>query len=221
MRRLLLAALLAAPLHAETLGGESEGFTLVVPRDWEHGGNTKNRDGPKAHLRTFFGERPEASNCDVELYVRPALKEPLADTAAAWRRDLEAALGVEGRTSEGALDGVPCVVLDFASEGSRWTYRLAAKGDRFYVLSVARHGDAVDDADIEADVKCLVASVRLLAKEAAPVPDAPPAAEPEAEEDRDETIVFEHWRLRCVRPAGLRRVDPAAEEKDQGVVLLV
>jgi len=229
--RSLPALLLAAALAA---AGDAPTFELGPPRsdDWD----TKAPDGKNvmAYLRTEFADSNPKATAEIRVMVYPlstALETRGLDAIAHdWAPTIESEFKDPVRVDEGKskLGQEEAWVRDVRTSWARLTWHLARRGEHLYVFHVIRTNKAVDDGSLAQEIDAMCASFRFLEQEKQPPPACPPEPgrrrePPTIEEEKlpRETLTFDHWRLECVKPEGLRKVDPEKldqAEKDAGVV---
>jgi hypothetical protein len=222
---LLVSVTLAAPGSGRTVRDEELNFEVTLPKelDWERR-TVKPESDWKAHFETYDADAREAWRADVQLLVRRSKpKASLKEEAQGLRPRLEQALlkTSSRRTTEAKLNGEPCLVVDVVGEGAatrfHLTWRIARCGPWLYVLFARRTNKAIGDAVLEKEIARILGTFRFL-RPAAPPPAKPPPAEPAAPAPR-KAYRLAHWRLDCVKPAGLREVPPEPLDKANGVIL--
>jgi hypothetical protein len=222
---LLVSVTLAAPAGGGTVRDEELNFEISLPKelDWERRA-VAPKSAWKAHFWTFFNAAQTASEANVMLMVsRSKPKESLKEAAERLRATLEHAVTktASRRTTEAKLDAEPCVVVDVVGEGAptrfHLTWRVARRGGRLYVLFARRTNEAIGDAGVEEEIARIVGTFRFL-RPAEPPPAKPPPPAPEAPVPR-KAYRLTHWRLECVKPAGLREVPPEELDRANGVIL--
>jgi len=222
---LLVSVTLAAPESGRTVRDEALNFEFSLPKelDWERRA-VKPRSHWKAHFETYDVAAQTVWKADVQLLVRRSKpKTRLKEEAKGLRSTLEKAVTKTSsrRTSDSKLDGEPCIVVDVVGEGAatrlHLTWRIARRGPWIYVLFARRTNGAIGDAVLEKEIARIVGTFRFLRPVAAP-PAEPPPAEPGAPAPR-KAYRLAHWRLECVKPAGLREVPPEDLDKANGVIL--
>jgi len=227
---LFVSVTLAAPAGGRIVRDEGLNFEISLPRelDWEDGA-VASEPTCKAHFRTYFKDARTPSEADVMLLVTPARpKESLKEAAERLRAGLERAVTktTSRRTTGGKLHGEPCIVVDVVGKGAptrfHLTWRVARRGERLYVLFARRTNQAIGDPGVEEEIAKIVGTFRFLRAAEAP-PAKPPSAEPpppaHAAPVPRKVYRLSHWRLECVKPAGLREVAPEELDKANGVIL--
>jgi len=222
---LFVSVTLAAPAGGRTIRNEGLNFEISLPRelDWEQGA-VASEPTCKAHFRTYFKDARTPSEASVMLLVAPARpKESLKEAAERLRAGLERAVTktTSRRTTGGKLHGEPCIVVDVVGEGApthfHLTWRVARRGERLYVLFACRTNQAIGDPGVEKEITKIVGTFRFLRAAEAP-PAKPPPPAPAAPVPR-KAYRLSHWRLECVKPAGLREVAPEELDKANDVIL--
>lgn len=223
---LLVSVTLASPPKANgTIRDEKLGFEITLPKevDWER--SATRPDSPwKAHFRTYFRDAAMPSEADLRLLVvSSGPRESLKEAAERLRPTFEKAVTETARRKqiEAKLDGEPCVVVDLVGKGgaTRYhvTWRVARLGGRLYVLSAHRTNEAIGDAGIEKELAGIIGTFRFLRRQEPP-PAPPPSPDVSPPTPRKEYRLA-HWRLECVKPAGLKEVPPEELDKRNGVIL--
>jgi hypothetical protein len=216
MRHALPVLLLAAAAAADGPKpvGDGKTFELPVPEgdEWIPG----QPDGQaKALLRTEFADSDPKATAELRVMTYPlptALAAKGLDAIARdWAPTIEGPFQSPTKVEEGAseLGGEEAWFRDVRTAWARLTWHLARKNEVLYVFHVIRTNKAVDDKDLEEQLARMRGSFRYLAPP--PKPDEPRPPEPPQVEEKlpRETLKFEHWRLECVKPEGLRSVPPA------------
>ncbi|MHC5032140.1 MAG: hypothetical protein ACYTGU_14890 [Planctomycetota bacterium] len=224
---LFVSVTLASPGAGLTIRDEALNFEIQLPKgvDWEHRKVTPKSEW-KAHFRTYFRNAPTPSEVDLMLMVRRAKpKGTLKEAAQRLRGPLEKAVAkaTRRRTSAAELAGEPCLVVDVSGTGAgsrlHLTWRVARRGDKLYVLYARRTNEAIGDPGIEKEIAKIVGTFRFL-RPAAPPPPAEPPPKPKTPPPAPrKEYRLPHWRLECVKPAGLREVPPEELDKANGVIL--
>jgi hypothetical protein len=218
---LLVSVTLAGPKAGPTVRDEELNFEITLPKevDWERRAVEPNT-WVKAHFHTFFRNARTPSAADLMLMVsRSKPKETLKEGAERLRAAVENAVTgtAQRRTTAAKLDGEPCLVVDVRGH-IHLTWRVARRGGRLYVLYARRTGDAIGDAGIEKEIAQIVGTFRFLRREEPPAAKPPPKPEAPVPAPRKE-YRLPHWRLECVKPAGLKEVPPEELDKANGVIL--
>jgi hypothetical protein len=228
VRHALLVLLLALCAAADGPApvGDGKTFELPVPAGDEWLPEKPDRDA-KALLKTEFADSDPKAVAEVRVMVHPLSKALAEKTLEAlandWAAAIESNFPDPTKVEEGAseLGGEEAWFRDVRTDWARLTWHVARKNEVIFVFHVIRTNKAVDDEDLEKQVALMRASFRYLAPPAKPGEARPP--EPPRTEDEKlprETLTFEHWRLECVKPEGLRNVPPAefdAAETASGV----
>ena len=221
---LLVSVTLAAPRAGTTVRDEELNFEFSLPKevDWEPRA-VAPRSAWKAHFWTFDAVAQVSSVADVRLMVlRATSSRSLQEEAERLRPTLEHAADETARRkmTEAKLDGETCLVIDVAGGRLHLTWRIARRGRRLYVLIARRTNEVIGDAGVETEIARIVGTFRFLRPEppAKPEPAEPPPPAPEAPVPR-KAYRLTHWRLECVKPAGLREVPPEELDKRNGVIL--
>jgi len=235
----------AARAEPKTVRSEALGFEISTPdsEDWESRPiDEAARPELKALFVTEYADSSPPAGSEVELQVMAwspgATPIPLAQQVANWKPTLEAHLENPRERTEGAVEvaGVEGYRVDVKWEDPagvrRLTYYLARNGKHQYLLLVRRRYAAVGDEYLDKEIRQIVDSFRFLGTskpEDGPPPGdgAKPEGQPQGEpaEDIDperlaaEDIEIAFWRFRCVKPEGLLKLEPSAQEAAQGVKL--
>ncbi|MHC4579619.1 MAG: hypothetical protein ACYTED_19715 [Planctomycetota bacterium] len=228
MRGVVILGLLAAAGLAGAVRSQTFRFEISPAADWETL-PLKPKTAVQAHFHTYFEEAPR-STADVQLMVIPdRTQRSLEELTRAFRASMEKGLtNLHDRTARGEkLGGEPCRVVDVRGDRGRdhhhLTWLVTRRGEHLYLFFVRRTNQAIGDADVEAEIRAIRASFRFLR---APPPAADPSApKPPPRDGRDAAALkckpfqLRHWRLACVKPAGLREVVPDDLDKANDVVL--
>jgi hypothetical protein len=186
--------------------------------DWESvkSGNPKLR----AHFETVFHDVWPVSAAVVRLYVTGpgSTNDPKN-----WREQLEFEFAkvAERKEHEDKLGGIACRRFEVRGKGKEGllhlTWRHLRYGSFVYVLDIRRYGEATEDDLVRDEIGEIVSSFRFLKQVETP-PERDPEL-PDPEHTKRETIEWEWWRLKVVKPEGLLRVrDLDASERVNGVI---
>ena len=175
----LLAVLLANP-----------NFELDTPEGWKVETKTKGN-----LLMTKAGAL-------VQLRAVPNRHKDLASLAKWWKPSMETHVDpkavVKRSSSKTTLGGERALAHDIELKGARVTWIVARRGSVAYGLYLHRHGDA-----LESEIAAIRKSVKLTAKVDVPAPK--PTATTGPKPPKREIVEIAHWRLKCVKPAGMTR----------------
>jgi hypothetical protein len=173
------AALLTLLLAAPV---QTKWFSIEVPEGW----TVVEKSDTRIHIR-----RGDA-NIQLMAVTKGAPKKTGA-LAGWWRAQMRNGFPdpVGIAHVKYAFGGETAVAERFTSGQTNVFWAVARKGDVAYGLHVTRIGDEFIE-----EVQLIPASVKLLAK-AAPKPVPP----------KREVLVFRHYRLECVKPAGMTARD--------------
>lgn len=237
---LILIALFAR--HALAEGGvvdvKDRNFEIRTPPDsidWdivEVTEEEKKRD-VQAHLFTEWADSDPPARADVyvmaRLMNRDLAKWKLENIAARWKDSMEAHLENPRNRKEGPgkLGGVDCWAVDVTGNHVtlggvyRRHYWFAKNGKYLYIIYCDRSYDAVDDEDLDEELKEIIGSFKfheiVKIESDRKGKDAPPEVaggesggskvdkiDP-ARLEREE-INDSFWRFKCIKPEGMLRV---------------
>lgn len=209
---LLLLALAAGADDQPPVAGDGKTFEIALPKGvaWT---KEKAEGDTKAHLKTEFAASDPKATADVRVMVfalsRSLAEKSLETIAADWAKTLESTFENSRLAGEGKseLGGEEAWSRDLRNDWARLTWHLSRKNGFLFIFHVIRTNQAVDDADLEAEVAAMRASFRVLAEEANP--EEPPPPEPPRhtpEQLKRSTRVLDYWRLELVKPEGLVEV---------------
>ena len=215
MRGLSFLFVLAAAFAGDgTIKNEEFNFEITIPGegiDWKSLPPPPTKPSIKVHFRTTF---PDGSTADIQLMVLDVgTRKKAAELVEQWKGTLEGALASDHvrKAYADKLAGRDAWTVDLKEQARHVTYTVAPAGRLAYIFYVVRGGTAIGDADVEDEVKGCRASFKFLREV-----KEPEAAKKKPDEKVDpkalkrEEIVFDFWRLRLVKPAGLLRVPAKA-----------
>ncbi len=227
MRRLPALLFAAAVVAAEDPYRDEEGrFEVRLPAaGWRRMQVAEGMAHIRLHLQADpLREDPEAT-AEVQVILWPLgateARRTLQDLMGEWKRGYEAPAGEvrERSEEEGSLGGVACRTAEVrggsAEAPIQLTWTLARGGRYAFILYARRTRTLAGNDGIEAAIRAMRDSFRVLeAKTAEPPPPEPPKIDPELLKEKKFTV--EAQRFECVKPEGVLE---SLCEKAEGLVL--
>ena len=243
---ILLALIIQAPDSKGTIDDEQYNFKISMPEDsvdWEMKEIPKDRAMMRAYFYTEFRDSDPTASADFQIFVQRLTKDltrrSLDKIAGMWSDSIESIIEFNKKREEapaklGTVDAWKIDVTGNDIHGKlHLTWMLVRNGEYLYTFFIMRRYDAVDDEDLEDEIKAILTSftfheiVKIKASKKGGSDDAPDVPAGGGKKSggkkidkmllKKEKFKEPFWRFEMTKPEGLLKLELSDADKKNGI----